>query len=58
METYTHKTKGGEYRIISHAIYKTNNVDSEVVVYINFEGEMFVRDLKDFQEKFIKIDIC
>ena len=58
METYTHKTKGGEYRIISLATYKTNNVDSQVVVYINFEGEMFVRDLKDFQDKFIKIDMC
>lgn len=50
--TYTHKIKGGEYKILSLAIYKTNNVDSLVVVYANLQGENFVRDYKDFVNKF------
>lgn len=36
--TYTHKVKGGEYKILSLAIYKTNNVDSLVVVYANLQS--------------------
>ncbi|HCD73288.1 MAG TPA: hypothetical protein DEQ48_03560 [Helicobacter sp.] len=52
MKTYTHKIKGGEYFIITLAIYKTNNADTLAIVYKNTQDEVFIRDYKDFKTKF------
>jgi hypothetical protein len=58
-QLYRNKKKQSLYRVLHHAIDCTNERDgTKVVVYTNVEGEplVFVREEKEFQEKFERVD--
>lgn len=53
MEAYKHNKTGNIYFKLFDAIDATNNRDgNDVVVYTNTQGQVFVRDTIEFNEKF------
>lgn len=53
MELWVHKKTGTLYMKMYDAIDATNSRDGiEVVVYANEQGMVFVREKKEFEEKF------
>ena len=45
------------YRIIAQAVDCTNARDgTPVIIYCNYDGELFVREAREFHEKFTTID--
>lgn len=53
MEAYKHNKTGNIYFKLFDAIDATNSRDgNSVVVYTNTQGQVFVRDTAEFNEKF------
>ena len=51
--TYRNKKTGNVYEVIGNAINATNTNDGQIMVmYKNDSGEIFVREKKEFYEKF------
>jgi len=48
----THLKTGDEYRVIGEAIDATNTLDSQPVVIYRGNGQTFVREKQEFNEKF------
>jgi hypothetical protein len=50
---YIHNKTGNVYEVIAEAIDATNSRDGQIVIiYRNAKGEYFVRDKKEFLQKF------
>ncbi len=56
MEKYRHNKTGNEYHKLYDAIDCTNSRDGvKVVVYVNKDLQVFVREASEFYQKFTRI---
>lgn len=52
-QIYIHKKTGNKYFVTGEAINATNANDGQVmIIYTNADGKTFVREKKEFLEKF------
>lgn len=57
MDTYKHNKTGNLYFKLFDAIDATNSRDgNDIVVYTNAQGQVFVRDTAEFNDKFTLIN--
>lgn len=52
---YTHNKKGGRYKVVNLAEFKSDNKDLLCVIYTDSYGVLYVRLLREFICKFSKI---
>ncbi len=52
---YTYNGNGDRYLITDYGKMKSGNGWVQCVIYKNTKGEMFVREIVDFNEKFTKV---
>ena len=56
-EVWKNKKNGKLYRILYYSVINTTNAQDgqKMVVYENMEGQIFVREQKEFYEKFEEV---